>query len=97
VLFAGSQNLYFYDAVSPIVDSNTLDRSRLVAASRYGKGGEDYLNAFLSKDEYARFYEALTSAESVPLRSFEQAMFFEGCLPIEELARRGVDTLRFGR
>jgi methylenetetrahydrofolate--tRNA-(uracil-5-)-methyltransferase len=96
MLFAGSQNLYFYDAVSPIVDSTTLDRSRLVAASRYGKGGEDYLNAFLSKDEYARFYEALISAESVPLRSFEQATFFEGCLPIEELARRGVDTLRFG-
>jgi methylenetetrahydrofolate--tRNA-(uracil-5-)-methyltransferase len=96
MLFAGSQNLYFYDAVSPIVDTNTLDRSRLVAASRYGKGSEDYLNAFLSKDEYACFYEALTSAESVPLRSFEQAMFFEGCLPVEELARRGVDTLRFG-
>jgi methylenetetrahydrofolate--tRNA-(uracil-5-)-methyltransferase len=96
MLFAGSQNLYFYDAISPIVDSATLDRSMLVAASRYGKGGEDYLNAFLSKDEYACFYEALINAESVPLRSFEKAAFFEGCLPIEELARRGVDTLRFG-
>jgi methylenetetrahydrofolate--tRNA-(uracil-5-)-methyltransferase len=96
VLFAGSQNLYFYDAISPIVDSNTLDRSRLSAASRYGKGGEDYLNAFLSKEEYLRFYEALTGAEAVPLRTFERAQYFEGCLPIEELARRGVETLRFG-
>jgi methylenetetrahydrofolate--tRNA-(uracil-5-)-methyltransferase len=96
MLFTGSQNLYFYDAISPIVDSDTIDRSKLVAASRYGKGGEDYLNSFLSQDEYARFYEALISAESVPLRSFERAVFFEGCLPIEELARRGVDTLRFG-
>jgi len=96
IRFAGSQNLYFYDAISPIVDSASLDRSRLFAASRYGKGGEDYLNAFLSEEEYARFYEALISAESVPLHPFERAMYFEGCLPIEELARRGVDTLRFG-
>lgn len=96
MLFAGSQNLYFYDAISPIVDSNTLDRSRLSAASRYGKGGEDYLNAFLSKEEYLRFYEALIGAEAVPLRAFERAQYFEGCLPIEELARRGVETLRFG-
>lgn len=94
--FAGSQNLYFYDAISPIVDSGTLDCSRLFTASRYGKGGEDYLNAFLSKDEYLRFYEALTGAQAVPLRAFERAQYFEGCLPIEELARRGVDTLRFG-
>jgi methylenetetrahydrofolate--tRNA-(uracil-5-)-methyltransferase len=96
ILFAGSQNLYFYDAVSPIVDSSTLDRSKLFSASRYGKGGEDYLNAFMSQEEYARFYEALIGAESVPLRSFERAVYFEGCLPIEELARRGEDTLRFG-
>jgi len=96
MLFAGSQNLYFYDAVSPIVDANTLDRSRLSAASRYGKGGEDYLNAFLSKEEYLRFYEALIGAETVPLRAFERAQYFEGCLPIGELARRGVETLRFG-
>jgi len=96
IRFAGSENLYFYDAISPIVDSATLDRSRLFAASRYGKGGEDYLNAFFSRQEYTNFYEALISAESVPLHLFERAMYFEGCLPIEELARRGVDTLRFG-
>jgi methylenetetrahydrofolate--tRNA-(uracil-5-)-methyltransferase len=94
--FAGSQNLYFYDAISPIVDAASLDRSKLFAASRYGKGGEDYLNAFFSQEEYLRFYEALIHAESAPLHSFEKALYFEGCLPLEELARRGKDTLRFG-
>jgi methylenetetrahydrofolate--tRNA-(uracil-5-)-methyltransferase len=96
VRLAGAENLYFYDAISPIVDSASLDRSKLFAASRYGKGGDDYLNAFFSREEYGRFYEALIGAESVPLNQFEKAMYFEGCLPIEELARRGVDTLRFG-
>ncbi|HSW40635.1 MAG TPA: methylenetetrahydrofolate--tRNA-(uracil(54)-C(5))-methyltransferase (FADH(2)-oxidizing) TrmFO [Acidobacteriota bacterium] len=94
--FTGTGNLYFYDAISPIVDADTLDRSRLSAASRYGKGGEDYLNAFLSEEEYAAFYKALTGAESAPLHSFEKELYFEGCLPLEELARRGFDTLRFG-
>jgi methylenetetrahydrofolate--tRNA-(uracil-5-)-methyltransferase len=94
--FAGSQNLYFYDAISPIVDAATLDRSKLFSASRYGKGGGDYLNAPLSREEYQHFYEALVHAESVPIREFEDPVYFEGCLPIEELARRGVDTLRFG-
>jgi methylenetetrahydrofolate--tRNA-(uracil-5-)-methyltransferase len=94
--FAGTQNLYFYDAISPIVDINTLDLSKLFSASRYGKGGDDYLNAPMSREEYLRFYESLIGAESVPLHEFEKAMYFEGCLPIEELARRGVDTLRFG-
>jgi methylenetetrahydrofolate--tRNA-(uracil-5-)-methyltransferase len=94
--FAGAQNLYFYDAISPIVDADSLDRSKLFAASRYGKGGEDYLNAFFSQEEYRRFYEALINAESAPLHSFEKAIYFEGCLPLEELARRGIDTLRFG-
>jgi methylenetetrahydrofolate--tRNA-(uracil-5-)-methyltransferase len=94
--FAGSNNLYFYDAISPIVDAHTLDRAILFAASRYGKGGEDYLNAPFSEEEYHRFYQALISAESAPLHAFEKPSYFEGCLPIEELARRGVDTLRFG-
>jgi methylenetetrahydrofolate--tRNA-(uracil-5-)-methyltransferase len=95
-VFAGSQNLYFYDAISPIVDAGSLDHSKLFAASRYGKGGEDYLNAYFSQEEYARFYDALINAESAPLHSFEKALYFEGCLPVEELARRGKDTLRFG-
>ncbi|MEJ2109807.1 MAG: methylenetetrahydrofolate--tRNA-(uracil(54)-C(5))-methyltransferase (FADH(2)-oxidizing) TrmFO, partial [Acidobacteriota bacterium] len=94
--FAGSRNLYFYDAIAPILDASTLDRSRLFSASRYGKGGEDYLNAPLDRDEYERFYNALTSAGSAPMKEFEKPVYFEACLPIEELARRGVDTLRFG-
>ena len=94
--FAGSQNLYFYDAISPIVDAATLDRSKLFPASRYDKGGGDYLNAPLSREEYQRFYETLVRAEFVPVREFEDPVYFESCLPIEELARRGVDTLRFG-
>ncbi len=94
--FAGAGHLYFYDAISPIVDSETIDHDRLFAASRYSKGGADYLNASLSREEYLSFYDALINAESVPLHEFESATYFEGCLPIEELARRGIDTLRFG-
>ncbi len=94
--FAGSRHLYFYDAISPIVDATTLDMTKLFPASRYGKGGEDYLNSPMTQEEYLRFFEGLTTAESVTLHEFERAMYFEGCLPIEELARRGVDTLRFG-
>lgn len=94
--FAGSEHLYFYDAISPVVDATTLDTTRLFFASRYGKGGDDYLNAAMTREEYLCFYEALVGAEKVPLQEFEKAMYFEGCLPIEELARRGVDTLRFG-
>ena len=93
---AGAGHLYFYDAISPIADATTLDESKLFRASRYGKGGDDYLNAPLSEEEYLRFYQALIQAESVPLHDFEKAMYFEACLPLEELARRGVDTLRFG-
>jgi methylenetetrahydrofolate--tRNA-(uracil-5-)-methyltransferase len=94
--FTGAGHLYFYDAISPIVDAATIDSTKLFPASRYGKGGDDYLNAAMSQVEYGRFYESLVAAESVPLRDFEEAVFFEGCLPIEELARRGIDTLRFG-
>jgi len=94
--FAGAGHLYFYDAISPIVDATTLDKTKLFSASRYGKGGEDYLNAPMTQTEYRRFYEALVAGESVPVHDFEKARYFEGCLPIEELARRGVDTLRFG-
>lgn len=94
--FAGARHLYFYDAISPIVDATTVDETRLFAASRYGKGGEDYLNAPMTQSEYRTFYESLIRAESVPVHDFERALYFEGCLPVEELARRGVDTLRFG-
>jgi methylenetetrahydrofolate--tRNA-(uracil-5-)-methyltransferase len=94
--FTGSQHLYFYDSISPIVDAATIDHTILFPASRYDKGGEDYLNAAMSSAEYLRFYEALAGAESAPWHRFEKPIYFEGCLPIEELARRGVDTLRFG-
>jgi methylenetetrahydrofolate--tRNA-(uracil-5-)-methyltransferase len=93
----GDQHLYFYDSIAPIVDTESLDHSRLFWGSRYGKGdGDDYLNAAMSKEEYEDFYAALVAAEVTPLHEFEQALFFEGCLPIEEMARRGIDTLRFG-
>ncbi len=93
----GSERLFFYDAISPIVDAESLDDSRIFPASRYGKGGdEDYWNCPFTKEEYDRFYEALVAAESYPLHEFEQTRYFEACLPLEELARRGRDTLRFG-
>jgi methylenetetrahydrofolate--tRNA-(uracil-5-)-methyltransferase len=92
----GSENLAFYDSISPIVDAETLNLDRIFRASRYGKGGEDYLNCPMSEEEYRGFYEALRSAETVEAHEFEEVNYFEACLPIEELARRGFDTLRFG-
>jgi methylenetetrahydrofolate--tRNA-(uracil-5-)-methyltransferase len=92
----GDGQLYFYDAISPVVDAETINLNIAFRAARYDKGGADYLNCPMSEEEYDRFYEALIGAESVPLHEFEQTMYFEGCLPIEELARRGRDTLRFG-
>ena len=92
----GSENLSFYDSISPIVDAETINMERVFRASRYGKGGEDYLNCPMSEDEYRVFYETLTTAETVRTHEFEDANYFESCLPIEELARRGYDTLRFG-
>jgi len=117
----GADHLYFYDAISPIVLAETIDRSKVFRASRWGRslrgrgaegatdavgakgascagddGEGDYLNCPFTKHEYERFYEALMSAERAPLHEFDQARFFEGCLPIEVMASRGVDTLRFG-
>jgi methylenetetrahydrofolate--tRNA-(uracil-5-)-methyltransferase len=93
----GNDDLYFYDAIAPIVEAESLDMSRLFWQSRYGKGGgADYLNAPLTRDEYLAFHRAVLDAEVVTPHDFEKAVFFEGCLPIEELARRGVDTLRYG-
>ena len=90
-------SLYFYDSIAPIVNIDSLDMERLFWASRYDKGsGDDYLNAPLTREEYLAFHEAVVAAELAPLHDFERGLFFEGCLPIEELARRGVDTLRFG-
>ena len=94
--FCGSGHLYFYDAISPIVDADSIDQSRVYRASRYGKGADDYLNCPMDRDQYDAFYDALVAAESVAIHDFEEAHYFESCLPIEELARRGRDTLRFG-
>jgi len=94
--FCGSEHLYFYDAISPIVDAETIDHSKAYRASRYGKGDDDYINCPMSREEYTVFYDALISAEAVELHEFEEAHYFESCLPIEELARRGRETLRFG-
>ncbi len=92
----GGDHLYFYDAVSPIVLAESIDRTKVFRASRWGKGDGDYLNCPFTAEEYARFYEALVAAEKAPLHEFDDARFFEGCLPIEVMAARGIDTLRFG-
>ena len=94
--FCGSEHLYFYDAISPIVNAETLDASRVYRASRYGKAADDYINCPMDREQYDAFYEALLSAEKVPFHEFEEARYFESCLPIEELARRGRETLRYG-
>jgi methylenetetrahydrofolate--tRNA-(uracil-5-)-methyltransferase len=92
----GERHLYFYDAIAPILTADSIDRSVAFTASRYGKGGEDYLNCPLGRDEYYAFVEEVRAADKVPTRDFERCVYFEGCMPIEELARRGVDTLAFG-
>jgi len=92
----GNDQLYFYDAIAPIVSADSVDRSIAFPAARYGKGGDDYLNCPFDREQYAVFYQALIEAKSVPLQRFEETRWFESCLPIEELARRGVDTLRYG-
>ena len=92
----GDDQLYFYDAIAPIVAADTINTEVAFRAARYNKGGDDYLNCPFDEDEYACFYNELVNAKSVPLQRFEETRWFEACLPIEELARRGVDTLRFG-
>jgi len=92
----GDDQLYFYDAIAPIIAADSIDQSTAFRAARYGKGGDDYLNCPLNEQEYARFHQALSEANSVPLQRFEETRWFEACLPIEELARRGIDTLRYG-
>lgn len=99
VRLTGSERLFFYDAISPIVEADTLDYGVVFRASRYGKsldGSADYLNCPFTRDQYDRFYQALVAAETVAGHEFEKTPFFEACLPLEELARRGRDTLRFG-
>jgi len=91
-----SPHLYFYDSISPIVEADSIEMSRVYMAARYDKGTADYINCPLSAEEYQVFYDALIAAESVEAKDWEKLNYFEGCLPIEEIARRGRDTLRFG-
>jgi methylenetetrahydrofolate--tRNA-(uracil-5-)-methyltransferase len=94
--FVGAHHLYFYDAVSPVVEADTIDFTRTFRASRYGKGGDDYVNCPLTEEEYRAFFGALTTAECATLHAFEHEFFFEGCLPVEVIASRGESTLLFG-
>lgn len=92
----GDEYLYFYDAIAPTVYADSIDHDVVFRASRWEDGEGDYLNVPLGAAQYRRFVEELTAAETVPLHAFEEALYFEGCLPIEEMARRGRDTLAFG-
>jgi len=91
-----NNHLYFYDSISPIVEADSIDMPRVYMAARYDKGSADYINCPMSREEYDRFYDALVAAHSVEERDWEKLNYFESCLPIEEIARRGRDTLRFG-
>ncbi len=92
----GSSHLHFYDAIAPILEAESIDRSLVFAASRYDKGGADYLNCPMDRKEYDCFYEALMAGEKVPPEPFEEPRYFEGCMPIEVMAERGRETLLFG-
>jgi methylenetetrahydrofolate--tRNA-(uracil-5-)-methyltransferase len=94
--FIGPRNLYFYDAIAPIVSVDSVDMQIAFRASRYGKGGDDYINCPMNEGEYRAFVDAVIAAEKVALHPFERPIYFEGCMPIEEMARRGPMTLAFG-
>jgi methylenetetrahydrofolate--tRNA-(uracil-5-)-methyltransferase len=94
--FVGTAHLHFYDAVSPVVEADSIDRDRVFRQSRYDRGGDDYLNCPLDAHQYDAFYDALRAAECAEVKDFEKEFFFEGCLPVEVIASRGRDTLRFG-
>ena len=88
--------LYFFDAAAPIVTAESLDYTKVFRASRYDKGDADYLNCPFSKEEYLEFWQQLCNAQTTPIKEFEKEVFFEACMPIEEMASRGEDTMRFG-
>ncbi|HWA94849.1 MAG TPA: methylenetetrahydrofolate--tRNA-(uracil(54)-C(5))-methyltransferase (FADH(2)-oxidizing) TrmFO [Terracidiphilus sp.] len=92
----GSQHLAFYDSISPIVDADSIDMERVYFAARWDKGTADYINCPMTREEYDRFFDALVEAEAAEAKEWEKLEYFEGCLPIEVLARRGRDTLRYG-
>jgi methylenetetrahydrofolate--tRNA-(uracil-5-)-methyltransferase len=92
----GAEHLAFYDSISPIVDASTIDKDKVYFAARWDRGSADYINCPFTKEEYDAFIDALASAEQAESKEWENLQYFEGCLPIEETARRGRDTLRFG-
>ena len=92
----GGDELYFYDAAAPIVTSESIDRNKVFMAARYDRGTADYINCPMTKDEYTAFYNALINAETAPLKEFENQKVFEGCMPVEVMAKRGFETLTFG-
>lgn len=92
----GNSELHFFDAAAPIVMANSIDRSIAFPMSRYGKGGDDYLNCPMNEEEYRQFYDALVTAEMAEVANFDKETVFEGCMPIETMAKRGYDTIRFG-
>jgi methylenetetrahydrofolate--tRNA-(uracil-5-)-methyltransferase len=94
--FAGGEALYFYDAAAPIVTRESVDFSKVYEKARYDKGTPDYLNCPMTREEYEAFYQALAAAETAPLKSFEHVKVFEGCMPVEVMAKRGPQTLLFG-
>lgn len=87
----------FFDAAAPLVSFESIDMERAWFASRYDRGEADYINCAMEREEYAAFVEALTTAEEAEVHGFEDAKVFEGCMPVEVMARRGFDTLRYGR
>jgi methylenetetrahydrofolate--tRNA-(uracil-5-)-methyltransferase len=95
-LFGGGEPLHFYDAAAPIVSFDSIDMEQAYFASRYDKGTPDYINCPMNKEQYLAFVEALRTAEEAPVHGFEDKAVFEGCMPVEVMARRGEDTLRFG-
>lgn len=94
--FVGDAHLHFYDAVSPVIEADTIDMTRVFRASRYQKGTDDYLNCPMDEEQYRAFFDELIKAECSEVKDFEKEFFFEGCLPIEVIASRGPETMRFG-
>ncbi|XWN52639.1 FADH(2)-oxidizing methylenetetrahydrofolate--tRNA-(uracil(54)-C(5))-methyltransferase TrmFO [Anoxybacillus flavithermus] len=92
----GEQYLYFYDAAAPIIEKESINMEKVYVKSRYDKGEAAYINCPMTEEQFERFYDALISAETVPLKEFEKEIYFEGCMPIEVMARRGKKTLLFG-
>ena len=95
-ILTGTKDFYFYDAAAPIVSAESLNYDKVFAASRYDKGDADYLNCPMNEEEYKAFWRALTTAEAVQPKDFEKEIYFEGCMPVEIMASRGEDTLRYG-